>query len=67
MKTETYTVLVDILETDEGKVFTAQIAEIKGAIVQSDTLSKAFIELGIHLHVIKELKKDESTNLDGRT
>lgn len=54
MRTEKYTVLVDILETDEGEVFTAQIAEIKGAIVQSDTLSKAFIELGLSIHLIKE-------------
>ena len=56
MRTEKYTVTVEIIEVETGIVFTGWINEIKGSVVQSTSLSKVFIELGLQIHLLKELK-----------
>ena len=54
MKTEKYTVTVEIIEVEKETVYTAWVDEIKGLIVQSDSLPKVFIELGLSIHIKKE-------------
>ncbi len=56
MRFKIYPVKVTIIETDEGDIYTGWIEGIKGAIVQTESLSETFTELGIQLKILKELE-----------
>lgn len=62
MKTEEYKVIVNIIKTPEGEVFTGHVENMKGVIVQSDSLPNLFIELGLSIHVKKEIKRLKTDN-----
>jgi hypothetical protein len=61
MKREEYKVIVEIIDTPEGEVFTGYINDMK-IVVQSDSLPKVFIELGLSIHVKKEIKRLKDTD-----
>ena len=53
---DTYTVVVETVETEEEKVLTGYIIEVKGAIVQGDNIGEIFSELGVSLKILEELR-----------